>query len=287
MYIICANIEINRAWISEFKFEIQITVKTRHHSPVRTQKVRRKKGTDYATMIINHHIDHTLNSHSATQNKRDVMARKTSKKTNAKAKNPSSDAGQQEGGFILADPDRIRFQHSKIRPYFSGCGRSVMETLESIRRKEMKPSDLPPIQVIVGPQTEDGPWYFSLNNRRLWVLKRCREEGLLDKNQIRVRVRSPKSSAEAIRYSLENCALEAKMMKESAPGEKKRDATRTKESDSEAPATPGLDLGEELNPQPLLSLQEDDNADADADDRSDSDESDDAPGYSNPFSALS
>jgi hypothetical protein len=213
------------------------------------------------------------------------MGRKTSK-TNAKAKILSSDAGHQEGGFILADPDRIRFQHSKIRPYFSGCGRSVMETLESIRRKEMKPSDLPPIQVIVGPQTEDGPWYFSLNNRRLWVLKRCREEGLLDKNQIRVRVRSPKSSAEASRYSLENCALEAKMMKESAPSEKKRD-TRTKESDLEAPATSGLDLGEERKPQPLLSMQGDDDADADADDTSDSDESDDRLGFCNPFSALS
>jgi hypothetical protein len=140
-------------------------------------------------------------------------------------------------------------------------------------------------QVIVGPQTEDGPWYFSLNNRRLWVLKRCREEGLLDKNQIRVRVRAPKSSAEASRYSLENCALEAKMMKESAPSDKQRDATRTKESNWEAPATPGLDLGEELKPQPLHS-QSDDGAKADADDTSDSDESDELR-FSNPFSALS
>jgi hypothetical protein len=139
-------------------------------------------------------------------------------------------------------------------------------------------------QVIVGPQTEDGPWYFSLNNRRLWVLKRCREEGLLDKNQIRVRVRAPKSSAEASRYSLENCALEAKMMKESAPSGKHREDT--KESDSEAPATPGLDLGEEFKPQPLLSLQGDDDANADANDTSDSDESDDFR-FSNPFSALS
>jgi hypothetical protein len=214
------------------------------------------------------------------------MGRKnSSKKTISKAKNPSSDADHQEaGGFILADPDRIRFQHSKIRPYFSGCGRSVMETLESIRRKEMTPSDLPPIQVIVGPQTEDGPWYFSLNNRRLWVLKRCREEGLLDKNQIRVRVRSPKSSAEASRYSLENCALEAKMMKESAPSEKKRDDTRTKESYSEAQATAGLDLGEQFKPQPLLPLQVDD--DVDSNDSSDSDESDDFE-TPNRFSALS
>jgi hypothetical protein len=85
---------------------------------------------------------------------------------------------------------------------------------------------------------------------------------------------------------LENCALEAKVMKESAPSDKQRDGTKTKECDSEAPATPGLDLGEELNPQSPRSLQGDDDADADANDTSDSDESDEF-GFSNPFSALS
>jgi hypothetical protein len=68
--------------------------------------------------------------------------------------------------------------------------------------------------VLVGPETDDGPWYFSLNNRRLWVLKRCREEGLLQDNQIAVRVRPPKSASETSRYTVENCALEAKLMRE-------------------------------------------------------------------------
>jgi hypothetical protein len=69
------------------------------------------------------------------------------------------------------------------------------------------------IQVLVGPETDDdGPWYFSLNNRRLWVLKRCREEGLLKDNQIAVRVREPKSASETSRYTVENCALEAKII---------------------------------------------------------------------------
>lgn len=91
-----------------------------------------------------------------------------------------------------------------------------METLEEIREGRLQPSDLPPIQVIVGPlDPDDGlPWYFSLNNRRLWVLKRCREEGLLENNTIAVRVREPKSAAEQSRYSLANCALEAKFMNE-------------------------------------------------------------------------
>jgi hypothetical protein len=49
--------------------------------------------------------------------------------------------------WLYVDPERVRFQHARIRPYFSGCGRSVVETLESIRREELKPEDLPPIQV--------------------------------------------------------------------------------------------------------------------------------------------
>jgi hypothetical protein len=51
------------------------------------------------------------------------------------------------------------------------------------------------------------------------VLKRCREEGLLANNHIRVRVRSAKSSSEAQRYTLENCAVEAKFMRERDPNE--------------------------------------------------------------------
>ena len=84
------------------------------------------------------------------------------------------------------------------------------------------------MQVIIGPESNDGlgPWYFSLNNRRLWVLKRCREEGLLDNNVIKVRVRDPKSDAEAERYSVENCALEAKIMQE--PGKRNGENGRNK-----------------------------------------------------------
>ena len=74
-------------------------------------------------------------------------------------------------------------------------------------------------QVLIGPvdETDGKRWYFSLNNRRLWVLKRCREEGLLqtNDNQIQVRVRTPKSTAEMQRYTLANCVVEAKVVRES------------------------------------------------------------------------
>lgn len=133
---------------------------------------------------------------------------------NNKVEDKDTLQGDPPRGFLDIDPERLRFQHSKIRSQFSGCGRSLQETLDAIREGEMSPHDLPPIQVIVGPDENDGkgPWYFTLNNRRAWVLKRCREENLIKNNLIRVRYRKPKTPAEASRYSLENCAIEAKIM---------------------------------------------------------------------------
>jgi hypothetical protein len=87
---------------------------------------------------------------------------------------------------------------------------------------------------LIGPVTDDGPWYFALNNRRLWVLKRCREQGLLSDNQILVRVRAPKSQAERERYTLDKCVVEAKIMRVAAAAGS--DKTRSK----------NLDLGHEL-----------------------------------------
>lgn len=46
------------------------------------------------------------------------------------------------------------------------------------------------------------------------MLKRCREEGLLKDNLIAVRVRTQKSASETARYTVENCALEAKLIRE-------------------------------------------------------------------------
>lgn len=48
----------------------------------------------------------------------------------------------------------------------------------------------------------------------MWVLKRCRDEGLLPNNVINVRVRQPKSVGEFERYSIANCAVEAKFIRE-------------------------------------------------------------------------
>merc|ERR1719491_883551 len=79
----------------------------------------------------------------------------TSTGTAATTKKKQLQINRQGGSWLNADPERIRYQHSRIRPYFSGCGRSVEGTFESIRDGTMLYSDLPPIQVIVGPN-DDG-----------------------------------------------------------------------------------------------------------------------------------
>jgi hypothetical protein len=69
------------------------------------------------------------------------------KKNSNMKKTPADKRVDEVEGGLLVDPARVRFQHSRIRPFFSGCGRSVTETLDAIRRNEISPSDLPPIQV--------------------------------------------------------------------------------------------------------------------------------------------
>ncbi|KAL3801239.1 hypothetical protein HJC23_012639 [Cyclotella cryptica] len=90
------------------------------------------------------------------------------------------------------DPARIRYQHSRMRPHFN----------------------LPLIQVPVGPDENDGmgPWYFLLNNQRLWVWKRLWEEGLQESGVVPVRGREAKNRGERERYTLENCVVGAKII---------------------------------------------------------------------------
>jgi hypothetical protein len=204
-----------------------------------------------------------------------------SNNSNGGKKQKKKNIKDDDSGMIWVDPVRVRFQHSRIRPHFSGCGRSILETLESIQKGELSPSDLPPIQVIAGPDD----WFFSLNNRRLWVLKQCRDQGLLQStdHQIQVRVRSPKSSAEAERYTLEKCALEAKVMKEP------KTATKAPQIDSDSGQN---DVGEpkvnyNADSKHLVFPTESPNYDdEDSDDDDDDDDDDDLIVNKNPFSAL-
>jgi hypothetical protein len=72
-------------------------------------------------------------------------------------------------------PSQVYFTHSKIRGTFTGCGRSVHETLDSLRKDSSYIHNIPRIKVVT-----DGEKYYSMNNRRLWVFKQLEKEGLLE-----------------------------------------------------------------------------------------------------------
>ena len=222
-----------------------------------------------------------------------------------------------------------------------------MEMLEEIRRGELEPRNLPPIQVcgffsacgrrcsfaaffygkrifrftsirrptfqvLVGPDENDGlgPWYVFLNNQRLWVLKQCHREGLLDNkqysNSIAVRIRALKGGGEAQRYTVDNCSLEAKFTREGkgGGGSKKKGAHKKKGAvvpsemdghsdgdgnfdtiieDSASKNTPSYPSGHVMRRDEVGN--ENNETAHDSDDDSDSD-SDDSVAHLNPCSAL-
>lgn len=72
--------------------------------------------------------------------------------------------------------------------------------------------ELPTISVLF-----DGTNYFSLNNRRLYVLKALHQLGVLDK--VVVRLKSPPDSRRMTgKYTAAKCSLTSTLMRERAPG---------------------------------------------------------------------
>jgi len=95
---------------------------------------------------------------------------------------------------MLLDPNEIYFTHSKIRERFSGCGKTIEETFEELKTKKINISDIPKIKVLY-----DGKNYYSENNRRLYLFKKCKSYGLL--NEIDVTIKNIKNPVKNI-YSL-------------------------------------------------------------------------------------
>jgi hypothetical protein len=104
--------------------------------------------------------------------------------------------------------NHYRFTHSKIRPFFSGCGRRIEDTLNSLINREIAVDDLPLINVL-----ENDGALFSLNNRRLYVLKELRHRGLLRNNLVLVRTKEI-TAKEKKRYTTDRCSLTASIMQE-------------------------------------------------------------------------
>ena len=76
---------------------------------------------------------------------------------------------------MLLNPDDIFFTHSKIRERFSGCNKTIEDTFEELKTKKITIIDIPKIKVLY-----DGKNYYSENNRRLFLFKKCKREGLLN-----------------------------------------------------------------------------------------------------------
>jgi len=90
---------------------------------------------------------------------------------------------------------------------FASDGRSVYDTFEAISSGVLPLDDLPLISVV-----QVGDEYYSLNNRRLWVLQELRRRGLVG-DSVRVRMRPlPTSRRLAGRFAPEKCALSATFM---------------------------------------------------------------------------
>lgn len=104
--------------------------------------------------------------------------------------------------IIEIDPSLVYFTHSKIRKQFSGCGKALQETLDEIVTGRTKVEDLPLIRVIY-----DGSRHYSLNNRRLWVLKELHKMGKL--GLVKVELRKPETKSEA-RLGKQTLSLNAK-----------------------------------------------------------------------------
>ena len=94
--------------------------------------------------------------------------------------------------FMDVDVDYVYFTHSRIRPFFSGCGRRLKDTLASIEEGATALETLPQITILATPTSSKDGLYFSLNNRRLWVLKQLKAKGVIETVRVRVKDALPR-----------------------------------------------------------------------------------------------
>ena len=109
---------------------------------------------------------------------------------------------------VSVDINDIRFTHSKVFPNFSGCGVTLEETLRRLLCGEMDITKLPKITVV---QSSTHPnVYYTLNNRRLWVLKELRCADIISSVVVRLRQMTPR---EQTKYTIDRCTLEATIIR--------------------------------------------------------------------------
>ena len=138
----------------------------------------------------------------------------------------SSALSTKKKGTVEIDPSLVRFTHARIRPYFTGCGKKIDDTIQEIVDGVTLITDLPLISVI-----ENEGNYFSLNNRRLYTIKHIQSLGLLPNNTISVYLK-PALEREKKRYIVERCALHAKIMLEHEKHHEKTEEEQNECSDT-------------------------------------------------------
>ena len=154
--------------------------------------------------------------------------------------------------FVELKPSEIYFTFSKISDTFSGCSKTLMETLLQLEKRDISSRDIPAIAVVeidkptAGDEREDDEEsddedgdgrkssarkkkkknkmktekiFVSMNNRRLWVFKEAEKRGILQ--TIRVRLQ-PKEVGERLarkgsrNFRLDRISLEARIVAEKA-----------------------------------------------------------------------
>mmetsp|Transcript_3016 Transcript_3016/g.5402 ORF Transcript_3016/g.5402 Transcript_3016/m.5402 type:complete len:396 (-) Transcript_3016:246-1433(-) len=124
------------------------------------------------------------------------------------------------------DPRDIYYTHSKIRPFFSGCGKRIVDTIAEIESGQISAKDLPQISVI---QDAEGHTY-CMNNRRLYVFKHLRRMGLLEGDVITVRVKKA-IPRELAKYNPQNCSLNCTIIREKAAIQVEKELEKQKEEE--------------------------------------------------------
>ena len=119
---------------------------------------------------------------------------------------------------MTLSPSVIFHSHSRLDNVFSGCGRTIEQTIRDCLTGRTTPDHIPQICVLQLPPVESDPGaprFVSLNNRRLYVYKELLRLDKLKSGVITVRLRMA-TKKEAEKYRKQTLVPQARIKKVSA-----------------------------------------------------------------------
>ena len=173
--------------------------------------------------------------------------------------------------FVELKPSEIYFTFSKISDTFSGCSKTLMETLLQLEKRDISSRDIPAIAVVeidkptAGDERESDDEesddeeedrrkssarkkkkenkmkskdktekiFVSMNNRRLWVFKEAEKRGILQ--TIRVRLQPKEVGERLARKGSRNFRLDRISLEARIVAEKTTAVVVDKEEEEEEP----------------------------------------------------